>query len=592
MTQLALLRSRLQRLRRTRAVVRMATAWSSLLIALLWVLTAVFFIDWLLEMDRPQRFVALLICAGVITWAFRRYTLPWLGRKEDELDMALFVERQQHIDSDLVAALQFEQPESAQWGSTQLESAVINYVDEFTPDLDVFEGLSMKTMTRRIAIAAGTIAMIAILVLAFPQHAAAFLDRMLLGSAHYPTRTAIESIHINDQPVFPVSSSSETLRSPYGRPLAFRVVCTGEIPNEGLLRLRSLQNQITTELKLLPEGVAAASVEDTSTGQTGRDQTPPASTPATENRPADGNAAFVATLPRLVDSLTWQVYLGDAWTEPRQVEVIELPVIIPDVKPVPPEYAARAEQESAAEREQGLLQVSVIEGSRVDLSVECRNKDLRSVTLSLGEQSVPLEQIQGNPRKWSLQGDGHPFASISQPMRYEIQVVDVDGLSLEKPRQGYIRIRADRAPRVIAAISSKRYVAEAVPVIEYGAADDYGLAALRLHLHVVRQGAGMEETIQEIVMVDPAEQPRKILRGHYPLPLKSLKLEVGDELKLTLEATDYRGGREPQSSLSEALVVEITDVKGIMSTLLEADEKSASQLDAIILRELGIGDSK
>src|SRR6185503_7904320 len=97
----------------------------------------------------PQRLVVIVLAAVGIGWAFWRFTRPLMGRRESEIDMALLVERQQEIDSDLVAALQFEEPEAARWGSSQLESAVIDYVASVGRGINVFEGFSREQMLRR-----------------------------------------------------------------------------------------------------------------------------------------------------------------------------------------------------------------------------------------------------------------------------------------------------------------------------------------------------------------------------------------------------------------------------------------------------------
>ena len=105
------LRSRLNQLRRRRAVVRQTIAWSAVVLAVLWLTAAVFVLDLLLFMDIPQRLVALLLSALFAGWVFWRYTKPWIGVREDLVDVALLVEKHQHIDSDLVAALQFQETE-------------------------------------------------------------------------------------------------------------------------------------------------------------------------------------------------------------------------------------------------------------------------------------------------------------------------------------------------------------------------------------------------------------------------------------------------------------------------------------------------
>src|SRR5688572_10674938 len=115
-SRLATLRSQLASLRRARAGVRAATAWSALGTAALWALAAMFALDVAFELPIPQRLVVILLAGAGIAWAYWRFTRPLLGRRESEIDMALLVERQQEIDSDLVAALQFESPEANRWG--------------------------------------------------------------------------------------------------------------------------------------------------------------------------------------------------------------------------------------------------------------------------------------------------------------------------------------------------------------------------------------------------------------------------------------------------------------------------------------------
>ena len=85
---------------------------------MLWALAGVFALDWCFQrnVDLLQRLLLLGFAAAAVIWAFVRFALPWLGKREDETDMALLVQRQAGIDSDLVAALQFESADAAQLG--------------------------------------------------------------------------------------------------------------------------------------------------------------------------------------------------------------------------------------------------------------------------------------------------------------------------------------------------------------------------------------------------------------------------------------------------------------------------------------------
>ena len=144
-----------------------------------------------------QRTVLLLICAAATVWAFRRYALPWLGQRETELDMALLVEREEHIDTDLVAAVQFERPEAPEWGSVPLEQAVIDSVANRQTRIDVMRGISRKELSRRSLLLVITLVAWTLAIVFFHQHVLVFLNRLVLGPLHYPTRTVIESITIS-----------------------------------------------------------------------------------------------------------------------------------------------------------------------------------------------------------------------------------------------------------------------------------------------------------------------------------------------------------------------------------------------------------
>src|SRR5687767_452153 len=121
MSKLVPLKSRLAELKQRRWWLRFGAAASGLLLAVALALAAMWLIDWLFELDRALRLLMLAAAGGCLAWTWKRFVKPLLGWEESELDMALLVERQQEIDSDLVAALQFESPTAARWGSTQLE---------------------------------------------------------------------------------------------------------------------------------------------------------------------------------------------------------------------------------------------------------------------------------------------------------------------------------------------------------------------------------------------------------------------------------------------------------------------------------------
>lgn len=565
LTKLNTLRTQLAELRRRRWSVRMATAWGAFALAMLWALSVAFVIDWSLEMSRAQRVVSLVICGGAMAWAFRRYTKPLLGYDETDLDLALVVERRQQIDSDLVAALQFETPDAAAWGSGQLKTAVIDHVAGFGNSLNVLEGVAHEQFRRRMTALAVTLGILMFGTAVSPGCLTAFLNRFLLGSAHYPSDTELVKITVNGTVINPAPFGPPKIRGAFGRPLRFEVTAGGVLPEQGEIRLTGLHSRLENILDLHSQTAA----------------------------PIEGKKQYAGELPRLVDSILFQLSLGDAWTDPLVVEVIPLPVVTIDLDQTPPVYAADVKQ--AAAPQTGARQLSVIEGSRVDLHLTSLNKPLKSARLTIGKMNYELSTEDRHRRVWNPPADT-PFARVTEPLSYEVQVEDADGLALEQPLTGYIRLQADRPPRVVAAVVTEKVLPAARPTISYGATDDFGLAALKVNIAIQRGRGEMEQIIDSVVTIPPAET-KTFIRGSHVLDLKTFSLLKGDEVRVTLEAFDFRGvdGRgEPlpgKSALSEPLVFQVTDESGILAGLVEADEKSAKQLDTIIQRQLGIGEA-
>jgi hypothetical protein len=290
-------------------------------------------------------------------------------------------------------------------------------------------------------------------------------------------------------------------------------------------------------------------------------------------------------LPRLVDSVRFQAFLGDDWTEPAEILAIALPVVTIALDAKDPDYAADAGTRLDAQA--GARQISVIEGTSVAVELKCTNKSLKSAVLTIGEKQFPLTPLNSGRQAWRLASEGTPLAEITEPVRYEVQVVDVDGLGLAEPIQGFIRLRSDRLPRITTALVTQFVLPTGKPRITYGVADDYGVAQLRFNVQILHA----DGTTQDQLINRPIEGgPQKVLQGRYPLDLASMNLVKGDQLKLTLEACDFRGKRPGHWAAGEPLVLHVTDERGVLAAMSETDQRSARQLESIIQRELGIGD--
>lgn len=563
-TRLAKLHKRLARLRRRRRRVRWGTAYAAAAVALVWLAAAAFLADWSLELNRPQRVVAMAVCLGALVWAVRRYVRPWLGQRETELDMALLVQQEQRIDSDLVAAIQFESPEAPEWGSIELEEEVIDRTARLGDRLNVMQGFSRKPLARRTAVLAISGAALAFGLWQFPDYATTFLARFfLLGSQHYPTRTVIESVAVNGRLVAISGWRPAAVRCAYGEPVRFEVTCSGQLPHAG-----------RTDLKTERGGQTSVPLD-----------------------PAEGRfGVYAGELARLVDSIEYQIYLGDAWTDPARLEVVPLPTIDVELEVTPPSYAAEAGP--ATPTSTRLRQISVIEGSRVQIRITS-DKPLEEATLLVdGEEhrmvrdETPAEATPAGTDRWTLDPGGTPLARVVEPIRYEVRAVDMDDLEPERTIQGVVRIKADFGPRITASAVTDFVLPTARPGISYDASDDYGLARL-LILPEVTHDDGRVDQLGEIVVykLPEGESPQKEARDRYALDLGPLDLVKGDQLSVTVQAVDYRGpGREGKATQTEPLVFHVTDERGILAAMAEADRDSAERLKTMIQRQIEVGE--
>jgi len=663
MTRLNTLHRHLVSLRRSRTVGRWATAYSAVLSAALWLLLAVFAVDVAFQMDVLQRVLVMALAAAGVAWSFRRYAVPELGVREDLIELALLVEKKHQISSDLVAAIQFEQPEAAAWGSRQLEQKVIESVSDLSRRLDVFEGLAQPKPRRRAATLLATTALVAAIAFLLPEYTKAFLQRLCLASVHYPSATVIEQVAINHRTVLDHrrhGSRPADAKFAEGYPLDFWVRCAGVLPAGGRADLTSAGDRkrpvdlqrITLDARRarlqqaavgLREGLVAKDVD--LAGVWARDLATlarvdaPDLADAIESAGGDGEklgqiagqleqrlaawpgeaagtAVYAGQLPRLVSPLQYQLYVGDGWTDPAAVAMIPLPVVESQLTAVPPSYARTASDKPP---DPAARQISVLEGSEVQLAIECTNgKPLSSAWLTILGQESPQRYDLTSPDearlRWSLSADHSPLARVLEPVRFEVQVTDQDGLHLETPIRGYVRIKQDRPPVCGATVVHKVVLPTAKPKIEYRVNDDYGIAKILLHVAVERERPGSGEATEGEANMENQALPllatgQPVLPGSLPVDeryvfdlaalqierdgqLQPANLAKGDRLKLTLEAVDYRGDLPGESYQSDPLILEISDEAGVLAAISEADEKSEQRLTDIIKQQLGIGEGK
>ena len=103
------------------------------------------------------------------------------------------------------------------------------------------------------------------------------------------------------------------------------------------------------------------------------------------------------------------------------------------------------------------------------------------------------------------------------------------------------------------------------------------------------------DQLGEIVMYELPEHrstPTDV-QDRYALDLAPLGLVKGDELKIILQAVDYRGrGQEGRATLTEPLLFQVTDERGILAAMSETDRESAGRLKTMIQRQIEVGEGQ
>lgn len=563
--RLAALRNRIDGVRRQQALVRRVAGYSTLALAVVAAIIAALLLDWLFALSRTGRGMLLVAIAAGLFLAHRRFVRPWLAVRQSDIDVALAIEKCQGIDSDIVAALEFDRPDSAAWGSADLRTAVIDYVADFGRSWQIPREVPGASVLKRLAWLAVTAGGLIVAAVLRPDVATAFVDRMLLGSTHYPTRTRIESLAVGGRSVDVAARGRSPVPIPLGRPLGIEVALGGELPVAGRVRLR-------------PARGADTSLELVTRGEAGR---------------------FTTRLPKLMESVDLQVFAGDAWTDPLRVVAIPPPIVDATLTATPPAYVDPSGTSETLPR--GARQVAVIEGSRVGLDVRCANKRLDSVTLVVDGEEHPLRPVSGSDSTWTLPEDGSPLASVVKPVRFEVRVVDQDGLAPDVPLAGLIRIRPDGLPRVTADVLTRLVLPTAAPRVAWRVMDDHGLRDVSLVVEPLPVESTTEDAAPDAspaavtipLATVPAEgwiaRDRLPVEGTVAVALESLGLKPGDQVRLTVRAADYRGAAEGRTATSDPILLDITDESGIITALSETDERSAGQIEAIIERELKAG---
>jgi len=551
MIRLPKVRSGLARLRLFRLTARLGMMGSTALSILLWTLAAAFVLDYWIRMDRLERGIVLVAAIGVVIWTIVRHVAPALRTQESDTLLAVMVDGKQGMHSDLVAAIQFDDTQRAQYGSAQLRDSVVDRTGKAAGGLNFLKGFSRTELMHRLLVFVVTVAICGVPGTLYSGHTRAFLNRLFLGNAHYPTETQIRDI------LSPGDTADE------GRPITFRITAQGKLPESGRVEVETIDGDLATTVKLHPGDKVAGEYTGTLSGRARND-------------------------------LSYTVYLGDAVPRTGRVSLNRRPRVELNMEVVRPPYAhGRVPPKSKNRR----LAV-VFEGSRV-IPVVSSDKEIASGRLVIEKDKRSFAMKRRKDGTFVLDDDGTdcPLARVTEKVIFYIEVVDKKhGLSPENSIKGVVQVSTDRPPRAALAAYSEVVVPNATPELVYRAVDDFGLDQLILHM-VVRDAEGNQTKMPSVQLALPeGGDTTDTGRRSYALALAGLtpKLLKGQKVALTVEAVDYRGtfkGAKIKGASTKSVewVFSVSDKAGVREAVNRLSQQTDKKLDEILRAQVEAG---
>ncbi|MFO1063021.1 MAG: hypothetical protein U0892_04010 [Pirellulales bacterium] len=270
---------------------------------------------------------------------------------------------------------------------------------------------------------------------------------------------------------------------------------------------------------------------------------------------ADGNR-WQAMLTRVTAPMAVYARSGASRTKMKQLDVIFTPKILPPkVRIIPPEYTHRAPYEGLLP-EAGL---SGLKGTVVEWRVTS-NRPLASgvievVSKSGSTQVVPLEPVGEGEDANTVAGS----FTLTSPGRFELKVIDTEGLESQDRIEGAIHILQDERP--VVRILEPKPLSLATPDIKLpvvvNAEDDYGITSVSLFRSVNGTPA---RAVNAEVDGGPRQAPT------WELPLSEYGLEPGDEIHLyaRTEDNDPAGAKGAESPVTVVRIISKQEFQEMM----------------------------
>lgn len=267
-------------------------------------------------------------------------------------------------------------------------------------------------------------------------------------------------------------------------------------------------------------------------------------------------------LTRVTEPLNLHARSGRSRSRYRQLDVQMTPQILPPVVRVtPPQYTGGGTYEGPIPSD-GL---NGLAGTVVQWRVQS-NRPLSEGLVRLQYRDGPRHQVSLRPAEETGSVEAGPATTVvgamelTQPGRFEVSVVDTDGVESQQTIQGSIAILADQRP--VIRIVSPRQRSLATPDISLpvsiAAEDDYGITSVSLY----RSLNGSPARAIDFEVEQDARQNVKL-----ELPLHRYGVEAGDEIQLFARAED-NDPEGPKGAESPVTTIRIISVQQFQETML------------------------
>ena len=537
MANLSPLHRGIKRVRRFRSVARLGSGFAQWITAAGWLLLITFGLDWLTKMDSVERIVLLALEAFVLIWLFKKHLLPAIAVRENLIGLAAQIEMHHDVHSDLGAALQFNNAAASQYGSDELRSRVVEDTVKLSANIDYLFGFSRPELWKSMLRGVITVGVVIAVACYVPDYFNIFLKRLTLQQEAYPTKTVILSLETVEA------------NAVVGRPVTFvvRVDNSKVVPQAGILTIHG-KDDAESELALLPG-----------------------------NNPGE----FTVTLPRVIDEFEVSATVGDDVHPRTKINILQVPRVELAMNAEIPQYAV----ESFSVKSTGGRIQSVLAGSNVTPSLTA-SKPLQNATMLLGEEEFELVKKEN---AWVMPVDDHPLIGVESTTKYQISVIDTDGISPDRPITGILQVRPDQNPRIAAATVINLVLSGAAPRIKFRAIDDFGIDAVTADITITRVGMDTsDDTITK--MINESDAHAKLVDDIVPIDLAEFDLNIGDTVLVTLQVTDYRGQQEGITIPSDPIEFTVTSRANFLAAMRDIDSETDDKLDQIIKAQLGVGE--